>query len=106
MQDNIKSQFVGTAARLKNNRIKVTQPNQNEQIEKQNTRLVMQAFHGCRKNCQECQEEEQEWSKKTTIRCFYHSKNYSCSFTTTDSQEMENHYRQNHYFEHKEVNHV
>ena len=32
-------------------------------IQKQNIRTVMQAFHGCRKNCAECREEEQEWEK-------------------------------------------
>ena len=29
-------------------------------LQKQNLRTVMQALHGCRKNCAECKEEEQE----------------------------------------------
>ena len=28
--------------------------------QKQNTRTLMQALHGCRKNCRECREEEAE----------------------------------------------
>lgn len=33
-------------------------------LEKENTRTLMQAFHGCRKNCRECREEETEWEPK------------------------------------------
>jgi hypothetical protein len=50
MNENKKIQFVGTGPT--NNR--------KEQLEKQNTRTLMQALHGCRKNCQECREEEAE----------------------------------------------
>ena len=32
--------------------------------QKQNTRTLMQALHGCRKNCRECREEEAEWEPK------------------------------------------
>ena len=33
-------------------------------IQKQNIRTVMQAFHGCRKNCAECRREEKDWEKE------------------------------------------
>jgi hypothetical protein len=29
-------------------------------LQKQNIRTIMQTLHGCRKNCQECREEENE----------------------------------------------
>jgi hypothetical protein len=29
-------------------------------LEKQNTRTLMQALHGCRKNCRECRQDEAE----------------------------------------------
>jgi len=65
MNENKKAQFVGTAERLKNNRITETHPeNKNEQIENQNTRTLMQALLGCRKNSRECKEEETEWEPK------------------------------------------
>jgi len=35
-----------------------------QQLEKQNTRTLMQALHGCRQNCRECSEEEAEWEPK------------------------------------------
>ena len=31
------------------------------EIEKHNLKTVMQALHGCRKNCAECREEEKDW---------------------------------------------
>lgn len=68
MKDNIKSQFVGTAERLKNNRTKVAQSKQNEQIEKQNTRTLMQALQGCRKNCRECKEDEEDYPQAQIIQ--------------------------------------
>ena len=33
-------------------------------LEEQNTRLLMQALHGCRQNCAECRQEEAEWEPK------------------------------------------
>lgn len=52
MNNQIKDQFSGTGPT--NNR--------KEQINliNQNTRTLMQALHGCRKNCAECKEEEVE----------------------------------------------
>ena len=32
-----------------------------QSLEKQNIRTVMQALHGCRKNCAQCRQEEEEW---------------------------------------------
>ena len=33
-------------------------------LAKQNIRTVMQALHGCRKNCAQCRQEEEEWEPK------------------------------------------
>ena len=46
----------------------VVQPgNRNEQkLEKQNLRTLMQAFHGCRKNCAECRQEETKFTEEIT----------------------------------------
>ena len=33
-------------------------------LDKENLRTVMQAFHGCRKNCAECRQEEIEWDEE------------------------------------------
>jgi hypothetical protein len=60
MNEPKNTQFVGTAERLKNNRTGTQPKNEQLEIEKQNTRTLMQAFHGCRQNCQECYEEEKE----------------------------------------------
>jgi len=32
-------------------------------LQKQNTRTLMQALHGCRKNCSECKENEGDYSE-------------------------------------------
>ena len=63
MNEQNKTQFAGTGQTK--NRIGKTQSKQNEQleIENQNTRTLMQALHGCRKNCAECHEEEKEWEE-------------------------------------------
>lgn len=58
MNKQIKTQFVGTDERLKNNRT----------IEEQNTRTLMQAFHNCRKNCRECKEDEEDYPQAQIIQ--------------------------------------
>lgn len=35
-----------------------------QKLAKQNTRTLMQAFFGCRKNCQECKEDEKDWEEE------------------------------------------
>ena len=35
-----------------------------KQLQKQNIRTAMQAFHGCRKNCRQCKANEAEWEPK------------------------------------------
>ena len=58
MNEQNKTQFVGTEN---------SQSGQNNRtLEKQNTRTLMQALHGCRKNCAECREEEAEWEKEVS----------------------------------------
>lgn len=45
--------------------IKMASPAQKQtKLEKQNTRTLMQALHGCRQNCAECRQEEAEWEPK------------------------------------------
>lgn len=45
--------------------IKMARPAQKpKNLEEQSTRALMQALHGCRKNCSECREEEAEWEPK------------------------------------------
>jgi hypothetical protein len=102
MNENQKSQFVGTGKT--NNRIRTTHPeNKNESnLEKENLSTIMQALLGCRKNCQECKEEEADY-EKPLISCFYNRPSSPCSFTTSESQAMEKHYKKEHYLKGKEV---
>lgn len=45
--------------------IEIARPAQKQSnLEAQNTRTLMQTFLGCRKNCRECREEEEEWEKE------------------------------------------
>ena len=67
----------------------------NKELIKQNTRTLLRALLNCRKNCAECQEDEEDY-EKPLIHCFYNRSTSPCPFTTSESKLMEKHYRQKH----------